>query len=234
MIGGLFLASTIFGGIISRTGVWKRYMVTGSVLVVVGASLLGTVRVDTPYWLLAIFMFLLGVGIGMTMQNLVLVTQNSLQPTQLGAGSASIAFFRSLGGAVGVSALGAFLGPRVTDLIKTGLASLDPRVLQAAGGKLSGGIPDIAALPAPIRSVVESAYGHGIGDVFLIAAPLTVITLLFVALLPNKPLGTKTAVQQLDEEERHPTVALEAELILELGANEIGGSSRHDEEHQPR
>lgn len=226
MVVGLFGSSTIIGGIISRTGVWKRYMVVGSVLLIAGIGLLGTVRYDTPYALLAVFMLVLGLGLGMVMQNLVLVTQNSLQPTQLGAGSAGIAFFRSLGGTVGVSALGAFLGPRIADLVKDGLAKLDPAILAKAGKALAGDrIPEVDTLPGPIRTVVESAYGQGIADVFLIAAPLAVVTLIFVCLLPNRPLGTKTAVEQLAESQAKPGVAPGAERVLELGANEVGSTT---------
>ncbi|RIX28855.1 MDR family MFS transporter [Amnibacterium setariae] len=226
MVVGLFGASTVVGGVISRTGVWKRYVVVGATLLVAGVTLLGTIRVDTPYWTLAIFMLVIGLGLGMTMQNLVLVTQNSLQATQLGAGSASIAFFRSLGGTLGVSALGAFLGARVPDLIRDGLATLDPAIAAAAGKALGGGeVPVVSALPAPIRGVVESAYGTGIGDVFLLAAPLTLVTLLFVCLLPNRPLSTKTAVEQLADTEGRPGLAPAAERALELGANEVGSTS---------
>lgn len=223
---GLFGASTIVGGVISRTGVWKRYVVIGAALLVAGVFLLGTIRVDTPYWMLAIFMLVLGVGIGMVMQNLVLVTQNSLQATQLGAGSASIAFFRSLGGTLGVSALGAFLGSRVTTLIGDGITKLDPSAAAAAGKALGGGeVPVISSLPPAIRAVVENAYGTGIGNVFLLAAPLTLITLVFVCLLPNRPLGTKTAVQQLQEADGSTGVAPAVERVLELGANEIGSTT---------
>jgi EmrB/QacA subfamily drug resistance transporter len=226
MVVGLFGSSTIIGGIISRTGVWKRYMVAGSVLLIAGIGLLGTLRYDTPYALLAVFMLVLGLGLGMVMQNLVLVTQNSLQATQLGAGSAGIAFFRSLGGTIGVSALGAFLGPRIADLVKDGLAKLDPAILLHAGKALSGDrIPEVDTLPAPIRTVVESAYGQGIADVFLLAAPLAVVTLIFVCLLPNRPLGTKTAVEQLEESQDRPGVAPDTERVLELGANEIGSTT---------
>jgi EmrB/QacA subfamily drug resistance transporter len=226
MVVGLFGSSTIIGGIISRTGVWKRYMVAGSVLLIAGIGLLGTLRYDTPYALLAVFMLVLGLGLGMVMQNLVLVTQNSLQATQLGAGSAGIAFFRSLGGTIGVSALGAFLGPRIADLVKDGLAKLDPAILLHAGKALSGDrIPEVDTLPAPIRTVVESAYGQGIADVFLLAAPLAVVTLIFVCLLPNRPLGTKTAVEQLAESQDRPGVAPDTERVLELGANEIGSTT---------
>jgi hypothetical protein len=173
-------------------------------------------------------MFVMGLGNGIVMQNLVLVTQNALRPMELGSGSAGIAFFRSLGATVGVSTLGASLGPRVSDLIKDGLAELDPAVLAAGASSLQGDrIPEVSLLPAPIRAVVESAYGHGIADAFLLPAPLAVVTLLFVCLLPNRPLGTKTAVEQLAEAEAtrsRPGLAPATERVLELGANEIGAT----------
>ncbi len=226
MVVGLLGTSTVVGGIISRTGVWKRYVVVGAVLLVVGVTLLGTLRQDTPYWLLGVYMLILGMGLGTTMQNLVLVTQNSLQATQLGAGSAGIAFFRSLGGTLGVSALGAFLGTRITDLIRDGISALDPAVAAAAGRALgSGTVPVVSSLPGPIRMVVENAYGEGIGNVFLLAAPLTLVTLLFVCLLPNRPLGTRTASEQLADSEQRPGLQADAERAMELGANEVGGTT---------
>ncbi|MFD1712941.1 MDR family MFS transporter [Amnibacterium flavum] len=213
MILGLFGASTVIGGIISRTGIWKRYMIVGSVLLTIGLGLMGTLRYDTPYPLMALYMVVMGAGIGMVMQNLVLVTQNSLKASQLGAGSSSIAFFRSLGGTIGVAALGAFLGTRVTGLVTDGLGALGIPAGAAGGGK----IPDVSTLPEPIRTVVESAYGEAVGDVFLIVLPLAILTIIMISLLPNKPLGHKTAVQQLRDEELG--------LLVEVSANDIGSTT---------
>lgn len=195
MIAGLLVASTVVGQVISRTGVWKRYVVTGSVLLFVGLLLMGTIRYDTSYVEVAVFMAILGAGIGMVMQNLVLVVQNVLPVSMLGSGSSSVAFFRSLGGAVGVSAMGALLGHRVITMVTDGLADLG---VSSAGQ--TGTIPDLNTLPGPVRTVIESAYGEAIGDIFLAAAPLALITIVAVSLLPNTKLGTKTGVQQLAEE----------------------------------
>ncbi|MCF3100318.1 MFS transporter [Streptomyces roseoverticillatus] len=177
MITGLFLSSTISGQIITKTGRWKAWLVSGGVLLTAGLGLLGTMRYDTPYWHLAIYMALVGLGMGMMMQNLVLCTQNQVAPKDLGAASSVVTFFRSLGGAVGVSALGAVLGHRVTDYVKDGIAALGPQAAAAAAksGGSGGGIPKLDAMPAPLRTVVESAYGHGVGDVFLYAAPCALL-----------------------------------------------------------
>lgn len=169
MIAGLFVSSTVSGQVITRTGRWKYWLVTGGVLVTAALGLLSTIRYDTPYWRVAVFMALMGLGIGMMMQNLVLATQNQVEPKDLGSASSVVAFFRSFGGAIGVSALGALLANRVTSYTKDGLA--DAGIDPAAAGGAGGGIPDMDALPAPLRTVLENAYGHGVADVFLYAVP---------------------------------------------------------------
>lgn len=186
MITGLFLSSTISGQVITKTGRWKAWLVSGGVLVTAGLGLLGTIRYDTTYWHVAIFMFLVGAGVGMMMQNLVLAAQNQVDPSDLGAASSVVTFFRSLGGAIGVSALGAVMANRVTHYVTDGLSDLG---VKGTGGT-GGGIPDLATLPAPMRAVVEAAYGHGVGDVFLFAAPCALLAFLFAIFIKEVALRT--------------------------------------------
>lgn len=199
MIAGLFLSSTVSGQVITRTGKWKAWLVVGALLIVGGLGLLGTIRYDTEYWHVAVFMAILGLGVGMTMQNLVLSTQNQVAPADLGAASSMVTFFRSLGGALGVSALGALMAHRVTDYVQDGLADLGPRYAALAQGT-SGEIPDMDKIPEPLRTVLESAYGHGIADIFLVAAGAAVIALLFVVFIKEVPLKTKGGLAQAAEE----------------------------------
>ncbi|MEU6222105.1 MFS transporter [Streptomyces sp. NPDC047042] len=202
MIGGLFVSSTVSGQVITRTGRWKAWLLAGGVLVTAGLGLLGTLRHDTPYWHVAVFMALLGLGVGMMMQNLVLCTQNQVSPSDLGVASSVVTFFRSLGGAIGVSALGAVLSHRITDHLKDGLATIDPKYASALSGSSSNSIPDLDALPAPLRTVIEGAYGHGIGDVFLYAAPAALLALIFSLFIKEVPLRTKGALAQAAEEKQ--------------------------------
>ncbi|MDJ0381979.1 MFS transporter [Streptomyces sp. G-G2] len=199
MIGGLFISSTVSGQVITKTGRWKAWLLSGGVLVTAGLGLLGTIRYDTVYWHIAIFMALLGLGIGMMMQNLVLCTQNQVAPADLGSASSTVTFFRSLGGAIGVSALGAVMANRITHYAKDGLATLDPKYQAAAAASNTGGtIPDMNSLPAPLRTVMESAYGHGIADVFLIAAPLALIAFLVTIFIKEVPLRTSGGLAQTE------------------------------------
>ncbi|MEV8451035.1 DHA2 family efflux MFS transporter permease subunit [Streptomyces sp. NPDC052095] len=194
MIAGLFISSTVSGQIITKTGRWKAWLVTGGFLVTAGLGLLGTLRYDTEYWHIAVFMAVMGLGIGMMMQNLVLATQNQVAPSDLGAASSVVTFFRSLGGAIGVSALGAVMANRVTHYVKEGLAELGPKgAAMGHGGTGGGGIPNVRELPEPFRTVVESAYGHGVGDVFLYAAPAALIAFLITIFIKEVALKTNAS-----------------------------------------
>ncbi|MFF1377651.1 MFS transporter [Streptomyces sp. NPDC058308] len=202
MIGGLFVSSTVSGQVITKTGKWKAWLVSGGALVTAGLGLLGTIRYDTEYWHIAIFMALMGLGIGMMMQNLVLCTQNQVAPEDLGSASSTVTFFRSLGGAMGVSALGAIMATRITDYVKDGITDLGPKAAAqfGHGGTGGGGIPDLDKIPEPFRTVMESAYGHGIADVFLIAAPLALLAFLITIFIKEVPLRTTGALAQAASE----------------------------------
>ncbi|MGA6170110.1 MFS transporter [Streptomyces sp. NPDC012600] len=216
MIAGLFLSSTVSGQIITRTGRWKAWLVSGGFLVTAGLGLLGTIRYDTEYWHVAVYMFVMGLGIGMMMQNLVLATQNQVAPEDLGSASSVVTFFRSLGGAIGVSALGAVLGNRVTHYVKDGIAALGPEgAAFGHGGTGGGGIPDLDKLPEPFRTVMEAAYGHGVGDVFLYAAPCALIA--FVVTLFIKEVALKSSATGNDSPQGEAD-SVEAEVPATVGA----------------
>jgi hypothetical protein len=94
---------------------------------------------------------------------------------------------RTLGGAVGVSALGSVMSTKVSHYTENGLARLG---IHAAPG--DGGVPKLSALPVPVRGVVEDSFGHGIGDVFLYAAPFAALATLAILFIKEVPLRTST------------------------------------------
>ena len=211
MIAGLFLSSTVSGQVITKTGRWKAWLVSGGFLLTAGLGLLGTIRYDTEYWHIAVYMLVMGLGIGMMMQNLVLATQNQVAPADLGAASSVVTFFRSLGGAIGVSALGAVLGNRVTHYVKDGLADLGPEgAALGHGGTGGGGIPDLDALPAPLRTVMEVAYGHGVADVFLYAAPAALVAFLLTLFIKEVALKNRAGNDDAPAEASTATESVEA------------------------
>ncbi|WP_439593434.1 MDR family MFS transporter [Microbacterium sp.] len=204
MIGGLLVASIVVGQLISRFGKWKSYLVVGSVLLIAGLYLLTTIQYDTNFVLVSIYMFLMGAGVGMTMQNLVLVVQNTARPEEIGVGTSGVTFFRSLGGTIGVSVMGAALATSVTNLFVSSKDALTEAImgLGADGAAVaeqlnSGTLPAVHTLPETVRVIVEDIYAQGIAHSFLIAVPFAIMSLIAVIFLPNKPLTRMTTGERL-------------------------------------
>lgn len=228
MIGGLLVASIGVGALVTRFGRWKAYLVAGALLLIAGAALLSTIHYDTDFTLVSLYMFLLGAGVGMTMQNLVLVVQNTTRPEEIGVASSGVTFFRSLGGTIGVSVMGAALAARVTDLvaqrkddIAAALRTLGDQAPTWAAQLQSGSLPKVSAMPESLRVVFEDVYANGISHSFLIAVPVAVISLIAIAFLPNKPLTTMTTTERMRASE-----ADLATVSVPAGMESVTGSVR--------
>jgi EmrB/QacA subfamily drug resistance transporter len=200
MVAGMLLSSTVSGILITRFGRWKGYLVAGSLLVVAGFGMLSTIDHETHMVLLGCFLFTLGVGIGLTMQNLVLAVQNTVAASDLGAASSAVAFFRSLGGTIGVSVLGAVLSSHVGDLIREGLAQT-PGAAAAAAGSGDVGLASFADAPPALQTLIRVSYGDATGRIFLISAVVAVVAVVAILLIREVALRTENGEQRLHTEE---------------------------------
>ncbi|MFT4307042.1 MAG: MDR family MFS transporter [Microbacterium sp.] len=204
MIGGLLLSSVVIGALITRWGRWKPFLVVGSLLLIAGSALLSTIHYDTNFAVVSVYMFLLGAGVGMTMQNLVLVVQNTSKPTEIGVASSGVTFFRSLGGTIGTALMGAvvsavvpnLLGDRTSD-IAAALATLGDQAQTWAATLQSGSLPAVSAMPDALRVIFEDVYADGISHAFLIGIPFAVLSLVAVLFLPNNPLTRMTTSERV-------------------------------------
>ena len=199
MILGLLVSSTVAGQVISKTGKWKRYLVAGGVVMAVGLALLSTIDAETHFGLLSVYMAVLGTGVGMLMQNLVLAAQNDVAAADLGAATSVLSFFRSMGGTIGVSVLGAILANRVAGETTKGLEDAGITV-PGGGSSTESSVPDMSTLPEPMRGIVEHAYAVATADLFLVATPFAVLALVAVVFLKEKPLKTTSGMERLAEE----------------------------------
>ncbi|MCZ2827760.1 MDR family MFS transporter [Modestobacter sp. VKM Ac-2986] len=210
MIGGLVASSTISGILISRHGRWKAFLVVGSVLVALGFGLLGTIDHTTDMLLLGVFLAVLGIGIGLTNQNLVLAVQNTVAARDLGAASSAVAFFRSLGGTIGVSVLGAVLSARVSTLIQGGLADVPGAA--ASAGSQDIGLASLADAPAPLQELIRASYGDATGRIFAVAAVLSLISIVAIAFIREVALRTESGDERMQDDAEGSTAAVDAEL----------------------
>ncbi|WP_394249360.1 MFS transporter [Arthrobacter pityocampae] len=184
MIAGNLIGSIGAGLLVTRFGKWKRFLIAGSLFLIAGLGLAGTIDHLTELWLVGIYTFVFGLGLGLLLQNLVLAVQNTVAVKDIGTASASVAFFRSMGGAAGVAVLGAILGTQVENKTTEGLAAAG---IPVSGGA-AGGSLDLVDLPAPIADIVRAAYGDSTALIFLITAVIAVIGLVCVLFIRETPL----------------------------------------------
>jgi MFS family permease len=187
----VIVTSVFSGRAISKLGRFKWFTVAGAILLTLG--LLSNTRLERGTSMLEVsaYMVLLGVGMGLVMQPLILAVQNDLVPTDMGTGTATVTFFRSLGGAFGVAVLGAILNNRLQDW----LAQLMPPQAAAAAAKSSGGFGSllrepakILALPDPIRIAIQESFVRSLHTVFYSAASIAVVAILVTLALRNGKL----------------------------------------------
>ncbi|WP_344619619.1 MDR family MFS transporter [Dactylosporangium salmoneum] len=180
LMAGVLVSSIVVGRLITRTGRIKPYIVTGTIILVAGFAALSTIDHETSLVFVGAGMLLVGVGVGMSMQNLVLAVQNTVQLKDIGAASSTVAFFRSLGGTIGVSVLGAVLARRVTDNITHSLAAAGVQV--PAGGEQTSNL-NLNALPPAMQHIVRAAYGDATGHIFMLSAAIAVVGVIAALLM---------------------------------------------------
>ena len=203
LVVGIFSTSISGGQIMSRTGRYKWMPITGAVVVGVAFVGLSRIAVDTGYPYVAVLMFVFGAGLGLTMQVVVTAVQNSVDRRHMGVATASVTFFRSMGGAVGTALFGAILNLRLAHH----LAAVIPAGAGAQAGVATGSVSDVSAiraLPEPVRTWVLTAFTQAMDDLFLVAVPFLVVGLVIALLMREKPLGGRetpapTATEPHDE-----------------------------------
>jgi EmrB/QacA subfamily drug resistance transporter len=224
---GLIICSTGSGIVISRTGRYRAFPIAGTALMTVGLVLLSQVGVGTSLIVAALYMFVLGVGLGCVMQVLVLIVQNAVPYPELGVATSGATFFRSIGGSFGTAIFGAiFSNVLVGNLVRhlgnarlpTGLSSssVTPAILDR--------------LPQAVHHGIAAAYAESIQTVFVIAAPIGAIAFLAawfipqvklrrgVGAAPEPPLDTSSAsdLAQHEPSDADQHAAAKAKLLGEI------------------
>ncbi|MFV2022098.1 MDR family MFS transporter [Micromonospora sp. LOL_023] len=197
MMAGIIVTSVVAGRAMTRYGRYKWFPVAGAVSLVAGGLFFTQLEVGSSLWLAFLMMVIIGVGLGLSMQSLVLAVQNAIPLRDLGAGTSAVTFFRSLGGSFGVAILGAVLNSRLTgelaERMPGAIAQLPPEqasaVAAAGGAELSIDQPSaILALPDPVREAIQYAFVESLHTVFLVTGLVGLIAVAITLALPDREL----------------------------------------------
>ena len=186
LMGGLIISSVISGRLIARTGRYRLYPIAGTGLTVLGLLLLSRMGPGTAIPVAAAFMAVLGLGLGMVMQVLILAVQNDAPYEDLGVATAGATLFRSIGGSLGTATLGGVFANRL-------VTQLSDRLPPGAGEVAHSGSVDpvaVGALPGPVHDAYLAGFCGALTTVFLGAAAVSVFAFALTWFIREVPLRT--------------------------------------------
>jgi EmrB/QacA subfamily drug resistance transporter len=183
MVVGLFVASTAAGTVVGRTGRYKIFPIAGSALMAVGLYLFSRLDEFTSFWVLSAYLVVFGVGLGLCMQILTIIVQNTSEYRDLGVATSGVTFFRSLGGSFGAAVFGAIYANHLAQHLPAALAR-SPRLPPA-----DVAVPErLHSHPTAVIAPIVHAYAVTIQSVFLYAVPVAAIAFVLSLFLKQVPL----------------------------------------------
>lgn len=185
---GLLITSVLAGNIVGKTGRYKIFPVVGSLVMALGLFLLSRMDPDTPGWTADVYLFVLGLGIGLSMQVLTIIVQGSVPYAKLGVATSGVTFFRTMGSAFGSAIFGTLYANFLSDRL--------PAAIARSPGVTAAQVATPGALHALddhlIRPIVD-AYSEALSHVFLWAAPIALVAFFLALFLPQVKLADSLA-----------------------------------------
>ncbi len=192
MMAGLLVTSILSGNLISRTGRYKPFPIAGTALMTVAVFLLSRLEVGTPTWVASADMVLLGLGLGMVMQVLVLAAQNAVDYRLLGVATSGSTLFRQIGGSIGVSAFGAIFANRLGD-------ELAARLPAGVHAPTVANPAVIRALPPALHQPFVEAFAVSLQPVFVAASGISLVAFVLTWWLREVPLRVTSRTEAIGE-----------------------------------
>jgi len=197
---GIVSMSIFSGKRITTTGKYKIFPIVGAAIMTMGLILMSTLNETTSFGILSIYAIMVGAGLGLSMQTIVIALQNSVDFQDMGIATSSNTFFRSLGGAFGTAIFGTIFSNRVAYYLQDNIAALQSTDPQSLTGfdpaklkEITTNTSVISTLPPVIRETVLHSFAQTFHMVFLAAAPVTFIGFVLAFFLKEKPLQSSTA-----------------------------------------
>ena len=210
LVAGIMTGAMSSGVLIGRTGRYRIFPLVGIVLMTVALVALSVVvDADASVWSLYPFMALMGVGLGLNMQPVILAVQNAVSPREMGVATSSVTFFRQMGGTIGTAAFLSVLFTRLPQDIDTAVddaVRADPALGARLQEALGTGTPDLSdtsfiqQLPEALALPFKVGFSHSIDVVFLLAAAVVAIGFAVLWFLPELPLRNQSGIQAAQAE----------------------------------
>ncbi|MGW7278234.1 MDR family MFS transporter [Streptomyces sp. NPDC054844] len=235
MVAGLLIASVFSGSVVSKTGRYRLFPIVGTLVMGVGLYLMSLMGPSSGAWLESLYMFVLGTGIGLSMQVLTIAVQNTVDYADLGTATSGVTFFRTLGSSFGTAVFGTIyanaLGPNLRDGVSAaaGTGAADPAAISRAATSPEG----VHRLPPDASVPIVGAYADTIQTVFLWTVPVAALGFLVALFLKQVQLRDSARLGSTDMGEGFASPhdadnrrALEASVGKIIGSTELDTARR--------
>jgi len=189
MMAGLMGTSIASGLAITRTGRYKAFPIAGTLVTAAAMVAMTTLAASTPVWLICVYLFVFGAGLGLIMQVVVLVVQNAVPAAEIGTATSTNNYFREVGAAMGVAVFGSIFTSRLTENLTGVFVEAGGTAEQAGDTAATIDPATLNQLPEPIRDGVVSAYADALAPVFWYVLPFILIAFVLALLLKQIPLS---------------------------------------------
>ncbi|HTR71214.1 MAG TPA: MDR family MFS transporter [Mycobacteriales bacterium] len=196
IMASILVMAVISGRRVTATGTYKRFPVAGTFLATVGVLLFSTLGLDTPYWKLAIYMVIFGLGLGMTMQILLIAAQNAVPYSDLGMATSLSSFSRSIGASIGVAIFGTIFNNRLAANLTKHLPT--EALHQLHGSSVTANPAQVKHLPAAVRDGLLVSFSDALHVVFLVGVPFALLSFAMTLILKEIPLRAVTGAGSTD------------------------------------
>ncbi|HEX6872543.1 MAG TPA: MDR family MFS transporter [Micromonosporaceae bacterium] len=203
MMVAMMAVSVFAGQVITKTGKYRLFPIVGGIVMTLGMVLLSLVAVDTTKTELALYMAVLGIGMGFLMQTTMLIAQNSVEQKDLGVASSSATFFRSIGGSFGVSLFGTIFVRNLHDDIAGRLGPAAADKMTSSGGQVDPTM--LKLLPPGLKDALFHGIASALSTVFIWAIPFAAVVAVLAFAIKEIPLRGSVAVAGADEQDRGAT-----------------------------
>jgi len=189
MMVGLIGTSVVSGILITRTGRYKKFPIIGTLVTGSAMVAMTTLTAETPIWLICVFLFVFGAGLGLIMQVVVLVAQNSVDASMVGTATSTNNYFREVGASLGVAVFGTIFTSRLTENLTAVFAGGGASAADAANATATLDPQTLGQLPDALRDGVVTAYADALAPVFWYLLPFVAIAFVLSLFLKRIPLS---------------------------------------------
>ncbi len=189
MMVGVMGTSIASGLLITRTGKYKLFPIVGTLIVGIAMVLMTTLTASTPIWLICVYLFLFGVGLGCIMQVVVLVVQNAVPASDLGTATSTNNYFREVGAALGTAVFGTLFTTRLTENLTKVFTDAGATAEQAGQATSTIDPSVLNSLPDEVQTGIVNAYADALAPVFWYLVPFIAIAFVLALFLKQIPLS---------------------------------------------